>query len=225
MIDIECPVCREIIQTEIGTPDSCRHSHCYPCLWNWVIRRQFCPYCRGRLSKIIVTSRIDGRIVRMEPQPLQLIMRINRNNPDKVTIYPIYWGNEELTYDEESDPNLTKIAVENLLWRFLTHYLKDFFADVEALNTLIVQRLMNPVRGPSLDRSIVHCVEAILQSLQHSPQELSQLIIFGIEGIVSDPMLNMREYMRSVDNYITTLQIKALRLRRDLLEWSKMEVK
>nr|CDS29994.1 zinc finger (C3HC4 type RING finger) protein [Hymenolepis microstoma] len=219
MVDNECPVCREVIQAEVGTPDSCRHSHCYACLWTWVLRKRNCPYCRAEISKIIVSNGINRQLIRFEPQPLHLIVRVSRDDPDKITIYPIYGENETLTYSYENESHLTKVVFESLLWRFIAIFLKSFLKRLETLNGLFVKRILSPNSGPTLDENIIDLVQTVFIHLQHSPQDLSQLIIYGVEENIANPEVGMIKYMQSVDNYFFKLQIKALRMRRDLLEW------
>ena len=49
-----CPICvEEISSDKIAKIDSCSHSFCYPCIWEWgTNHKNYCPLCKKKFENI-----------------------------------------------------------------------------------------------------------------------------------------------------------------------------
>lgn len=69
----QCPICCEVIQRPVATPESCNHSFCYICLKEWSQIRHECPLDRGAYELILLSDRVGGPITQRVSDVLNII--------------------------------------------------------------------------------------------------------------------------------------------------------
>lgn len=59
----KCPICLLSFESqEIGKPEVCSHSFCFPCIFEWSKVVKTCPIDRREFNKIVVFENLDSAV-------------------------------------------------------------------------------------------------------------------------------------------------------------------